>query len=246
MNRTWIISLCAVGALLASTSSDADVVRSPPKDCPPGYTPGTGHSGPYCRPPKPTCPPKHQVRALRGGWYCEPPPRTDCPKEHVPKVRRRVAYCEPPPATQCPVGSYWTSRGPKDTGCQAGGWCEKDGDKCGKSGSCKTVGLCVESRYTGRRRSISMVKGVCKTDADCAGRARCRVQPRCDQPKRAAASSAAAAKPVASVVAPEPTPQKAVPVPKRQGLAATPWGLLLGVGFLILVILTLRFARRAA
>lgn len=143
--------------ILWPATTIADAVPPPPRDCPPGYTPATGHGGPYCRPPLPT----------------------DCPPNHLPKVNGRHAYCEPPPAEPCPVGSYWTSSSATSTSCRGGGRC--DSGVCGAGYTCRESSLCVTEVQLFRAGSYEVVSGVCETDADCGGEnEQCVTAQRCD------------------------------------------------------------------
>lgn len=228
----WV--LVVTGLLCLGLPAQADVVDSPPSDCPPGYSPGTSHGGPYCRPPKPTCPKGHTPVARRATWYCQPPLPTDCPKEHIPKVRERLAYCEPPPAEACPTGSAWASRSPTDTFCVESSGCGKSGE-CAKGVPCVESGLCIEHRYEHRRYGTPIVRGTCKTNADCSSPARCQVRTRCDLPKRKA-SSKKAAQPVPGKMSPDPTPAKPAAVPEQGGWAAGPLGMALAFAMILMVL----------
>ena len=177
-------------SLALSWSAQADVVRSPPKDCPEGYTPKTGHGGPYCQPPMPTT----------------------CPKEHIPRLNRSLAYCEPPPEKACPTGSSYRSRSATDTFCVAGRDCTES--ECPSGATCKESSLC--SKLIAQRRSVRWeVKGECKSDKDCSDGYKCETKKRCDFANKRVASSPEAAKPH---ILPSATP--ATTKPSTPGSAA--------------------------
>jgi hypothetical protein len=89
-----LASSCALVALAAGAwTARADVVDPPPASCPPGSTPSTGHSGPYCA-PTPEC----TATSCSGGASClavaqcietrdcgglRPPDSGPCTIEHV-------------------------------------------------------------------------------------------------------------------------------------------------------------------
>lgn len=134
--------MVATGAGVAS----ADVVMPPPEKCPEGYTPQTGHHGPYC----------------------QPPPPESCPEGHTPKVSRDHAYCEPPADPPCPLGSVYTSSSETKTWCQAG-WTAPQSGECSIGYRAVESALCVQYVPAGRI-GYEVVSGTCETDADCTGK----------------------------------------------------------------------------
>jgi hypothetical protein len=184
-----------LGLGLEAGRARADVVMPPPAHCPPGYTPRTGHEGPYCKPPLPRrCPPGHQ-----------------------PRVLRQEQYCEPPPLKPCPPGSFWTSSGPANAYCQAGPSC----DYCAGGQVCVEASLCVRVLDQGRARNLELVSGICHAESDCPEGEHCVGTRRCAMADQLRASSGQDAQSVAPPPAPSEAPS-AAPVPGTPDSGARP------------------------
>jgi hypothetical protein len=158
-------------------------VEPTPAHCPPGYTPRTGHRGPYCEPPLP----RH------------------CPPGHQPRVVGPEGYCEPPPLRPCPPGSYWTSSGPNQAYCQAGPAC----DYCSSGQVCIDASLCVRVLHPWPGRGRELVSGICHSESDCPEGEHCLRSRRCtmlDQLSGEAVPPVAAPPAPSAVVAAAPGP----------------------------------------
>ncbi len=156
-----------VGLVLVTGGAAADVVRPPPRNCPPRHTPVSGHAGPHCRPPLPRC-----------------------PRGHKPRVHRANAWCEPPAKTPCPDGTIYGSRSATNTHCSAGRKCLDEGKKWGEM-KCVPRGLCVTGKLwegAGRgARPVDLAVGSCRGPKDCSGKAKCVISLRMENPKLFAA-----------------------------------------------------------
>ncbi len=143
------LGLIALIHCVTPTEAHADAVEPPPRICPPGHRPVTGHQGPHCR----------------------PPPPSDCPANHRPRVRRDKAYCEPPPAKPCPPGSYWESTSATSGYCLGGIPCSGAPNK--GIWQCQEASLCVKKTYVGGRVPRELVSKTCVSNKDCSAKERC-------------------------------------------------------------------------